>query len=128
MKINSMTHLIDISLLGAAPAFAADTYTIDLTHTYPNFQADHMCISVWRGKFTKSSGEITLDPAAKSGSMTIKIDAASMNFGNEALNKRTKAAIFSIPRNSPKPYIKAHRSNSTTTNPSRWMASSHCRA
>ena len=94
MKINSMTHLIAVSLLAAAPAFAADTYTIDPTHTYPNFEADHMGISVWRGKFTKSSGEITLDPAAKTGSMTIRIDAASMDFGNDALNKRTKAADF----------------------------------
>lgn len=97
MKSNSMTHLIAVSfasLLAAAPAFAADTYTIDPTHTYPNFEADHMGISVWRGKFTRTSGDITLDPAAKTGSMNIKIDAASMDFGNDALNKRTKAADF----------------------------------
>lgn len=97
MKINSMTHLIALSfasVLAAAPVLAADTYTIDPTHTYPNFEADHMGISVWRGKFTRTSGDITLDPAAKTGSMNIKIDAASMDFGNEALNKRTKAADF----------------------------------
>ncbi|RXZ36592.1 polyisoprenoid-binding protein [Oxalobacteraceae bacterium CAVE-383] len=94
MKNNLIAHLFTVSLLAvpAASAFAADTYTIDPTHTYPSFEADHMGLSVWRGKFTKSSGEITLDPAAKTGSMMIKIDATSMEFGNEALNKRAKAA------------------------------------
>ncbi|HEY4318001.1 MAG TPA: YceI family protein [Herbaspirillum sp.] len=92
MKTRLIAHVAALSLLAAAPAFAADTYTIDPTHTYPSFESDHMGISVWRGKFTKSSGEITLDPAAGTGSMTIRIDAASMDFGNEALNKRTKAA------------------------------------
>ncbi len=32
---------------GAAPI----AYTIDPSHTFPSFEADHMCISVWRGKF-----------------------------------------------------------------------------
>jgi polyisoprenoid-binding protein YceI len=95
MKFHLIAQLVAISLLAcAAPAFAADTYTIDPTHTFPSFEGDHMGLSVWRGKFTKTSGDITLDPAAKTGSMNITIDAASMDFGNEALNKRTKAADF----------------------------------
>ena len=46
---------------------AADTYQLDPTHTYPSFEADHFGgLSVWRGKFTKSSGtvEVTVDPAS----------------------------------------------------------------
>jgi polyisoprenoid-binding protein YceI len=99
MKSHSIAHLIAIPLFAvcasaAMSTFAADTYTIDPTHTYPSFESDHMGISVWRGKFTKTSGDITLDPAGKTGSMNIKIDAGSMDFGIEALNKRTKAADF----------------------------------
>ena len=37
-------------LLVAVAASAAPTaYTIDPTHTFPSFEADHMGISVWRG-------------------------------------------------------------------------------
>src|ERR1700754_3603681 len=38
-----------ISLTGAASA-APVTYEVDPAHTYPSFEADHMGISVWRGK------------------------------------------------------------------------------
>jgi polyisoprenoid-binding protein YceI len=86
-------HLIILSLLAttAASAFAADTYTIDPRHTYPSFEADHQGISTWRGKFTKSSGDVTLDRAAKTGAINIKIDIASIDFGLDALNKRSQA-------------------------------------
>ena len=48
----------------AAPA----TYNIDSSHTYPAFEADHMGgLSVWRGKFNKTTGKVVLDTAAKSG-------------------------------------------------------------
>jgi polyisoprenoid-binding protein YceI len=61
MKIQ---HLIAaaFAVSTAAGAFAADTYTIEPNHTYPSFEADHMGgLSVWRGKFTNTSGSITLD-------------------------------------------------------------------
>jgi hypothetical protein len=49
----------------AAGSALADpvTYQIDPSHTYPSFEADHMGISTWRGKFDKSSGTITMDIA-----------------------------------------------------------------
>ncbi len=54
---------------GALLAFVAGaalaepvTYQIDPAHTYPSFEADHFGgMSVWRGKFDKSSGTIVLD-------------------------------------------------------------------
>jgi polyisoprenoid-binding protein YceI len=82
--------LIIASLLAAsaASAFAApETYTIDPTHTYPSFAADHMGISVWRGKFEKTSGSVTLDRAAKTGSLDIHIEASSLNFGMTKMNE-----------------------------------------
>lgn len=74
----------------ATAAFAADTYAIDPTHTFPSFEADHMGISILRGKFTKTSGTIVLDRAAKTGSLDITIDANSLDFGNEKLNGHAK--------------------------------------
>jgi polyisoprenoid-binding protein YceI len=73
-------------------AMAADTYTIEPKHTYPSFEADHMGISVWRGKFTKTSGTIQLDRAAKNGAVDIAIDPASIQFGLVALDEHVKSA------------------------------------
>ena len=91
-------HLI-VALIAAvsASAFAADTYTIEPNHTYPSFEADHMGISVWRGKFTKTSGTIELDRAARTGALDITIDATSLDFGHEKMNNHAKGAdIFDV--------------------------------
>ncbi len=60
--------LAPMAALLCAGAFAAPvTYNLDPSHTYPSFEADHMGgLSVWRGKFTSSSGKVVYDKAAKS--------------------------------------------------------------
>ena len=65
----------------ATPAFAASaTYNLDPTHTYPSFEADHFGgVSTWRGKFTKTTGTVTLDRAAKTGTVDVTIDATSID-------------------------------------------------
>ena len=86
-------HLIAVLIAAAsASAFAADTYTIEPNHTFPSFEADHMGISVWRGKFTKTSGTIELDRAARTGALDITIDATSLDFGHEKMNTHAKNA------------------------------------
>jgi polyisoprenoid-binding protein YceI len=79
-----------LAAASAVSAFAA-TYTIDPSHTYPSFEADHMGISVWRGKFTKTSGTIHFDRAAKTGTADITIDANSLDFGHTKLNEHAKS-------------------------------------
>jgi polyisoprenoid-binding protein YceI len=80
------------ALLAASTASAfAQTYTIEPNHTYPSFEADHMGISVWRGKFTKTSGTVTLDRAAKTGAVDIAIDANSLDFGHAKMNEHAKS-------------------------------------
>ncbi len=82
-----------VALLAAvsASAFAADTYAIDPSHTYPSFEADHFGgLSTWRGKFNKTAGTIVLDRAAKTGSLDITIDATSLDFGYDKLNTHAK--------------------------------------
>jgi len=93
-----MRHLIASATLAiaaglAAPAFAADTYTIDAMHTFPSFEADHFGgLSVWRGKFNTSSGKITLDKKAGSGTVDITVDAASIDYGLDAMNEKARSA------------------------------------
>jgi polyisoprenoid-binding protein YceI len=51
-------------------------------------------MSVWRGKFNQTSGSITLDAAQKTGSIDITIDAASVDTGQDDLNKHLEGADF----------------------------------
>jgi len=83
------------TMVFAATAFAAPaTYKIDPAHTYPSFEADHMGISVWRGKLNKSSGTVSYDKADGSGSVEIAIDLASIDFGMDQLNRWARGAEF----------------------------------
>ncbi len=62
-------------------------YTIDPEHTYPSFEADHFGgMSVWRGKFNKTTGSIVLDREAKAGTVDVTIDLASVDTGHDKLN------------------------------------------
>ena len=94
-----LTHLIAALLtVGAAsPAFAVDTYTIDSNHTYPSFEADHMGLSLWRGKFDKSSGTVVLDRKARTGALDIVIDASSLDFGHAKMSTHARSAdMFNV--------------------------------
>jgi polyisoprenoid-binding protein YceI len=79
--------LIALAALPALPATAtAVTYEIDPAHTFPSFEADHMGLSVFRGKFNRSSGQVVLDKTAGTGTLEVDIDAASIDFGQDELN------------------------------------------
>jgi polyisoprenoid-binding protein YceI len=85
MKITILMSLL-AACMGTASA-APVTYKIDPAHTFPSFEADHMGISVWRGKFNANSGTVVLDKGTQSGTVDISIDTASVDFGLDALNK-----------------------------------------
>ncbi len=70
-----------VAALIAAPAVAADSYTIDPSHTWPMFEVNHLGFSTQRGRFDKTNGKITLDIAARKGSVDITIDANSLDMG-----------------------------------------------
>lgn len=77
------------------PAMAApEKFTIDSDHTYPSMEVPHMGISWFRGKFLKSGGTVTLDRAAQTGTVEVKIDAASVDFGHGKLNDHVRSKDF----------------------------------
>jgi polyisoprenoid-binding protein YceI len=92
------TKLLIAALLSAtftAAIAAPATYTLDPTHTYPSFETDHFGgVSVWRGKFNKSSGSFTIDTAAKKGTLDVTIDMTSAAIGNDALDAELKGDKF----------------------------------
>jgi polyisoprenoid-binding protein YceI len=84
---SALTATILALAAGSALADPA-TYQIDPSHTYPSFEADHFGgLSVWRGKFDKSSGTIVYDKDKGAGTVDITVDTASIDFGNPKLNE-----------------------------------------
>jgi len=80
-----------LAAFGATAVAAPMTYQVDSSHTYPSFEADHSGgVSVWRGKFNRTTGSITMDKEAQTGSVDITIDASSIDFGMDALNDHAK--------------------------------------
>lgn len=88
------------ALLALAAQAAPVTYEIDPTHTYPSFEADHMGLSYWRGKLNKNSGTIVYDKATGEGSVDVKMDLASIDFGLDAMNAwATGKDFFNVEKN-----------------------------
>ncbi len=77
-------HLVVAALLAlpVAALAAPESYTLDPYHTYPNFTVDHLGVSTMYGRFDKTTGKVTLDRAAKSGSIDLTIDTASITTGD----------------------------------------------
>ena len=84
--------LASIATLTTSIALAAPvTYVLDPSHTYPSFAADHMGgLSVWRGKFTDSSGKVVYDKDAKAGSIDVTVKMDSVDFGMPKLDEHAK--------------------------------------
>src|SRR5271154_4439640 len=76
-------------ILGVASASAAPTtYTVDPDHTHPSFEVDHFGgLSTWRGTFKKTSGTVAIDTEAKTGTVNVIIDAATIDFAHDKLNE-----------------------------------------
>lgn len=86
-----------VLLLAALPvsAFAAGaSYTVDPLHTFPHFTVNHLGFSTMHGRFNKTSGKITLDTAAKSGSVDIAIESASVDTGYFKRDDHLKSPDF----------------------------------
>jgi polyisoprenoid-binding protein YceI len=93
MKTLQLISLMAFAASGAVSA-APVTYTIDPSHTYPSFEADHMGISMWRGKFNKTTGKLTLDKAAGQGSVDVTVDLNSVDFGHNEMNSKATGPEF----------------------------------
>jgi polyisoprenoid-binding protein YceI len=79
----------------ALPAAAAvETYTIDSRHTFPAFEVMHFGMSLQRGAFNKTTGKITVDRAAKTGSVDVTIDANSIATGEAKLAEHLRNQDF----------------------------------
>ncbi|MBJ7312618.1 YceI family protein [Rugamonas sp. CCM 8940] len=73
---------------------AADTYNIDPSHTFSRFEYSHFGYSTQQSRFNNTTGKITLDRAAKTGSVDVVIDTKSVDTGNSVFNNHIQAEDF----------------------------------
>ncbi|MGE5170055.1 MAG: YceI family protein [Rudaea sp.] len=70
--------ILFFALPGVALA-AQESYVLDPTHSQVAFETRHLGFSTQRGHFAKSSAKVTLDRAAKRGTVDVTIDATSIH-------------------------------------------------
>src|ERR1700689_671531 len=91
MKHNYTLLLFAFAVTSATAA--STTYNIDPDHTHPSFEVDHFGgLSTWRGTFKKSSGSVTIDTEAKTGTVDVVIDTATVDLAHDKLNEHASSA------------------------------------
>lgn len=92
-----MRKTVMASILMTIPAMgfsAPETFTIDPTHTYPQFRINHLGFSTMQGRFNETSGKIVLDTANNTGSIDIVINAASIDTAHKKRDDHLRSPDF----------------------------------
>lgn len=93
--LGSALLVTGLSLASLSTAQAApEKYVIDNSHTYPYFEITHLGWSTTRGLFSKTSGTVTVDFAAKTGSADILIDANSLDTSFAKRDRHVRSEDF----------------------------------
>jgi polyisoprenoid-binding protein YceI len=93
-RIAKLTAALIVSATATAAFAAPETYNIDPTHTFPSFSYSHFGMSTQVSKFDKTTGTVTLDKEAKSGTVDITIDMTSVNTGYTTFNEHIQGEDF----------------------------------
>ncbi len=80
-----------LAAIPLAAAAAPESYTLDSFHTFPNFTVEHLGLSMIYGRFDKTTGKFTIDRAAKTASLEIAIQTASVTTGDGDKGSRARS-------------------------------------
>ena len=73
---------------------ATGTWTIDASHSEVGFSARHLMAARVRGSFKTFSGTITIADTPETSSVTVSMDAASIDTGTEDRDNHLRSADF----------------------------------
>ncbi|HEX8012200.1 MAG TPA: YceI family protein [Casimicrobiaceae bacterium] len=81
--------------LSAAGALAQESYTLDPVHSQPRYVIEHLrgLATQW-GSFGKLAGKVTLDRAAKKGTIDVTIDTTSIRTHDARLDTIVKGEDY----------------------------------
>lgn len=95
MNRHSPIFLASLMSLVLGIAAEAATWKIDPVHSEVGFSVRHLMISNIKGKFKSFSGNLDFDPAKPTeAKVTVEIDMASVDTGNEKRDGHLKTADF----------------------------------
>jgi polyisoprenoid-binding protein YceI len=99
---------------GPAPALAQSvpcpvTYQLDPDHTFVQFEVLHFGTSTLRGRIGPVTGEVTVDRAAKSGDLRLRIPVGTVETGMRVLDARLKQPDLLATAEYPEAYFVATR-------------------
>lgn len=90
-----MRKLVIGLLISVFPlASMAAKYDLDPTHTYPNFEINHLGFSTMSGMFTNTKGSFEMDQDKGTGSVSVTIDAASIFTGFKKRDDHLRSPDF----------------------------------
>ncbi len=91
-----MRKFVFALIIGVLPytASAAENFTIDPDHTFPNFRISHLGFSTMHGRFGATQGSFTVDRDNNTGSVEVVIDAASVNTGHKKRDDHLRSPDF----------------------------------
>lgn len=94
MKLRTRALIIVLLLVVALPAFGADPYIIDATHSNVAFSIRHI-FSIVNGRFTKFKGTLQFDEnAIDKFAVDMTIETASINTDNERRDAHLRGSDF----------------------------------
>ena len=73
---------------------AADTFVSDANHTFSSFSYSHFGFSNQQSRFNNTTGTVTFDKAAKTGSVDVVIDMKAVDTGFTAFNGHIQGEDF----------------------------------
>ena len=91
---SALTALALTAALSASALAAPTSFVPDPNHTFVRFSYSHLGFTTQESRFDKTTGTVTLDPAAKSASIDLVIDTKSVDTGSELFNGHIQGVDF----------------------------------
>ena len=83
--------VLTLTALPVAAAAAVETYPMDPLHTSVSFAIDHLGLAMIHGRFSKYSGKFAIDRAAKTGSVELVVETASVDTNDNDKGNRPRS-------------------------------------
>ena len=90
-KIFALLVAAGISMSAVA---APDTFSSDANHTFSSFSYSHFGFSNQTSRFNNTTAKVTLDRAAKTGSVEATIDTKSVDTGSKLFDSHIQGEDF----------------------------------
>jgi polyisoprenoid-binding protein YceI len=89
--VKTSLALVAVAVLPLAALAATETYPFDPLHTSVSFAIDHLGLSMIHGRFSKYSGKFTIDRAARTGSVEMVVQTASVDTNDNDKGNRPRS-------------------------------------